>query len=214
MGETLPGNPWTGGFALEYLTKFITEALEESAGLKKKLAGGSLKPVEDAVLAIYRSLAGGNKLILMGNGGSASDAEHIAAELAGRFGRDRRALPAIAITTNGAVFSAISNDYGYKFSFSRQIEALAQPGDVVAGFSTSGRSENIIAALGEARSRGCTTVGFTGSHAEYIRSLCDIVISVPSTNTARIQEVHITIGHVICELVEKMILGDVVPNEG
>jgi len=196
------------------LILFIAEVLGESARLKNELAGSSLKPVEDTVLAIHRALTGGNKIILMGNGGSASDAEHITAELVGRFHLERRALPAIALSSNGPVLSAVSNDYGYRYSFSRQIEALAAPGDIVLGLSTSGRSENIIIALSEARSKGCITIGFTGNYVEEMKGLCDIVLSVPSSQTARIQEVHITIGHIVCELVEKMIFGDVVKNDG
>ena len=151
---------------------------------------------------VERCLAGGNKLLLAGNGGSASDAQHIAAELLSRFQTDRDPLPALALTTDSAVLTAIGNDYGYEEVFARQLRGLARPGDVFLALSTSGRSPNVLAALRAAREIGVTTIGFTGSHDSPLRALCDICLAAPSQETALIQQVHIVAAHAICGLVE------------
>jgi len=148
----------------------------------------------------------GNKLIIFGNGGSAADAQHIAAELGGKFHKERDPLPAIAITTNTSMVTAIANDFGYEEIFSRQVRGISVKGDVVIGISTSGNSINVINAIEAAKKVGCTTVVFTGASGK-LKSIADYVISVPSADTPRIQEVHITAGHIICYLVEEALFG-------
>jgi D-sedoheptulose 7-phosphate isomerase len=141
-------------------------------------------------------------VLLFGNGGSAAEAQHIAAELIGRFGRERRALPALALTTDTSALTAISNDFGFERVFARQIEALARPGDVAVALSTSGASPNILAGARAARARGCVVVGITGAGGAELAGLCHAVVMVPSTLSSRIQEASLTIGHVWCEIVE------------
>lgn len=144
----------------------------------------------------------GNKVVFFGNGGSAADAQHLAAELAGRFSLDRGPLPAIALTTNSSVLTAIANDYGYEHVFARQVKALVQPGDVVIGISTSGESPNVIKGIEEARRCGATTVAFTGDKGK-LKDAAELALCVRSAETPHIQEAHITAGHIICALVEK-----------
>jgi D-sedoheptulose 7-phosphate isomerase len=144
----------------------------------------------------------GNKLLIFGNGGSASDAQHIAAELVGRFIKERAGLPAIALNTDTSILTSVGNDYGYESIFSRQIEALSKHGDVVMGISTSGNSKNVVKALKTARTLSCQTVGLLGKDGGEIKEMTDINIIVPSDSTARIQEMHILIGHMLCEAVD------------
>ena len=144
----------------------------------------------------------GKKLLIFGNGGSAADAQHIAAELTGRYKTERRGLPAIALTTDTSALTAIGNDYGYDRVFQRQVEALANEGDVIIGISTSGNSKNVILALEEAKKLGCKTIGFSGKGGGEMNEVCDINLVVPSDNTPRIQEMHIMIGHIICQSVD------------
>jgi D-sedoheptulose 7-phosphate isomerase len=145
----------------------------------------------------------GGKLLVMGNGGSAADAQHFVAEIVGRFKLERAALPAVALTTDTSILTAIGNDYGYDSVFSRQIEALATDQDVVIGISTSGNSANIFKALTGARLRGCRTVGLLGKDGGSIKGVCDLSLIVPCDDTPRIQEGHITIIHIVCDLTEK-----------
>lgn len=145
----------------------------------------------------------------MGNGGSAADAQHIAGEMIGRFKMNRRPLPAIAITTDSSVMTAIANDFGYDLCFSRQVEALVKAGDIVLAFTTSGNSKNILNAVKIARDLKAITVGFTGMGGGLLKNEVDFCIKVPSSNTPRIQECHITIGHILCSLIEKDIFGHV-----
>ncbi len=147
-------------------------------------------------------LAGGGKILWMGNGGSAADSQHMAAEFVGRFTRERRGLASIALTTNTSILTAVGNDYGYEKIFSRQIDALCKPGDIVVGISTSGNSPNIIEAMKLARERQATTVGFTGGDGGAMKADADYCLTVPSKVTARIQEAHILIGHLLCDWVE------------
>lgn len=167
----------------------------------------ALKSCTDSIAAAAalaaKALAGGNKLLLCGNGGSAGDAQHIAAELVGRFVADRRALPAIALTTDTSALTAIANDYGYDQVFSRQLEALSQPGDVLIAISTSGRSANVNAACELAKTRGCAVIGLSGKSGGELNTLADVSVVVPSDSTARIQECHILIGHIWCDLIER-----------
>lgn len=150
--------------------------------------------------AVY---ARGGKVLLCGNGGSAADAQHIAAEFVGRFETERRGLPAIALTTDTSALTAITNDHGYERVFARQVEALALPGDLVVGISTSGNSPNVLTAIMSAQKIGCRTVGMTGQQGKRLASLCDSAVLVPSDRTARIQEAHIVIGHIWCEMVDE-----------
>lgn len=145
----------------------------------------------------------GGKLLVMGNGGSAADAQHFVAEIVGRFKMERRGLPAIALSTDTSILTAIGNDYGFDRVFHRQIEALALPGDLVVGISTSGNSTNVLLALELAREKGCRTVGLLGKDGGSIRALCDLALIVPTNDTPRVQEGHITIIHIVCDLLEK-----------
>ena len=156
---------------------------------------------------IWEALKGGKKILLCGNGGSAADAQHIAAELVGRYEQERRAFPAIALTTDTSALTAVSNDYGYEGVFARQVEALAAPGDVLIAISTSGKSPSIIKAADQARSMGCKAIALTGCSGEPLSSHCDLVVLVPSSRTSRVQEGHITIGHLWCELVDRKLTG-------
>jgi len=155
-----------------------------------------------ACVLVSEAIVDGKKLLLFGNGGSAADAQHIAAELTGRYKSERRGLPAIALTTDTSALTAIGNDYGYKEIFKRQVEALANEGDVVIGISTSGNSKNVIKALKKAKKLGCKTIGFSGRDGGKMNTVCDINIVVPSDDTPRIQEMHILIGHIICQSVD------------
>jgi D-sedoheptulose 7-phosphate isomerase len=148
------------------------------------------------------TLARGNKVLLCGNGGSAADAQHIAAELTGRYKTKRRGLPGIALTTDTSALTAIGNDFGYDRVFDRQVEALAKEGDLLIGISTSGNSKNIINALKVAKDLGCRTIGLSGCNGGKMNGLCDVNIIVPSDDTPRIQEMHILIGHIMCQAID------------
>jgi D-sedoheptulose 7-phosphate isomerase len=160
--------------------------------------------VENACKTVIETLRNGHKILLCGNGGSASDAQHIAAELTGRYKRERRGLPGIALTTDTSALTAIANDYGYEKVFSRQVEALANEGDLLIGISTSGNSDNVIEALRRASELGCQTLGLSGNDGGKMNTVCDLNIIIPSDNTARIQEMHILIGHILCQAVDNM----------
>ncbi|MBX7491000.1 D-sedoheptulose 7-phosphate isomerase [Helicobacter turcicus] len=164
----------------------------------------SLVPIlEIAAKMAIDTLKGGNKILLCGNGGSAADAQHIAAELTGRYKKERQGLSAIALTTDTSALTAIGNDYGYNFVFSRQFEALAREGDMLWGISTSGESKNVLNALECARKMGCKTLGFSGRDGGTMQKLCDVLLISPSNDTPRIQEMHILMGHILCDLIEK-----------
>jgi len=161
--------------------------------------------VTNVTEVLLEALQRGNKPLLFGNGGSAADAQHIAAELVGRFAFDRCPLPALALSVNSSCLTAIGNDYGFEFVFARQIQALGHAGDVAIGISTSGNSPNVVCALERAKTMGLHTVGFTGRRGGKLKTLVDHCICVPSEETPRIQECHILIGHIISELVERAI---------
>jgi len=180
----------------------IKQSLNESADLKRRIAETLSPDILQAAQWIHRSLAQGGKLLLMGNGGSAGDAQHIAAELVGRFKAERQALPAIALTVDSSSLTALGNDYGFESIFERQIKALTKPDDVVLGISTSGNSENIIRGLKRANELGAVTIALLGNEGGRARQHAALALVVPSGDTARIQEAHITIGHIICELIE------------
>jgi len=162
-------------------------------------------PVFRAVEAIAGALAHGGKVLVFGNGGSASDAQHFASELVGRYVGERRALPAIALTVDTSVLTAVGNDYGFDRVFARQIEALGRSGDVAVGISTSGQSRNVLVAFAAARERGVTAVALTGGDGGPIGTAADIHVNVPDRNPPRVQEVHRTLLHVICELLERQL---------
>jgi D-sedoheptulose 7-phosphate isomerase len=166
----------------------------------------NLGPTLVAAQAVAEALGAGRALLIFGNGGSASDAQHTAAELVGRFKRERAALPAIALTTDTSILTSIANDYSFKQVFARQIEAVGRPGDVAFGISTSGESPNILAGLQTARQRKLKTIALTGRDGGRVGAAADIHVNVPDENTARVQEVHRTLLHVICELVELSVL--------
>jgi len=155
-----------------------------------------------ACIIASEALKNGHKILLCGNGGSAADAQHIAAELSGRYKSDRRGLPGIALTTDTSVLTAVGNDFGFDRIFDRQVEALAREGDVLIGISTSGHSKNVVRALSLARNMGCRTIGLSGRDGGVMSEFCDINIIVPSEDTPRIQEMHIMIGHIICQAID------------
>ena len=162
-----------------------------------------LSLVEKAGEICIEALKNGGKIILCGNGGSAADAQHIAAELSGRFKKERRALAGIAITTDTSALTAIGNDYGYEFVFSRQVEAIGQKGDVLIGISTSGNSKNVINAIESAKKIGMKIITLTGKDGGKMKDMGDVNIIIPSNNTPRIQEMHILLGHMICALIDE-----------
>lgn len=161
---------------------------------------------------ISHALRNGHKVLVMGNGGSAADAQHFAAELVGRFLMERKGLPAIALTTDTSILTAIGNDYGYDEVFSRQVEALARPQDVVIGLSTSGNSKNVLYALDKAKALECVTIGLLGRDGGAIGRVVDLLLTVPVHDTPHIQEAHVTIIHILCDLVEKALFATGVPD--
>lgn len=163
--------------------------------------------IDSCALMLAMALQAGRKVLVMGNGGSAADAQHLAAELVGRFLLDRRALPAIALTTDSSILTAVGNDYGFDQVFKRQVEALALPGDVVVGISTSGNSSNVLQGLQAAREIGCRTVGLLGRDGGSVAALAEFNLIVPAMETPRIQEVHAIIIHILCDQVETMLFG-------
>ena len=184
------------------VTDTVSQMLQESAEVKlavKTVLADRIATFAEWMTDTYQH---DGKVILFGNGGSMCDAAHIAGELVGRYKKERRALPAIALS-EPAILTAIGNDYEYNYVFARQVEAWAMPGDLAVGISTSGKSPNVLAALRVARERGARTVAMTGATGEGMAEIADLVLAVPSSNTPRIQECHITIGHIVCELVEQ-----------
>ena len=180
----------------------IKQQLKEHQDVIRAVEENLMPVIAQAAGMIIESLGNGRKLLLMGNGGSAADAQHFAAEIVGRFRLERRGLPAIALCTDTSILTAVGNDYGFASIFSRQVEALAVEGDVVIGISTSGSSENVFLALSLARRMGCRTVGLLGSDGGTIRDIVDIDLTVPCRATPRIQEGHILMIHILCHLVE------------
>ncbi len=183
-------------------TQLVASMLAEAAALHERIRKGRLEPVVAAADAIIASLKSGGKLLLFGNGGSAADAQHVAAELVGRFQHDRAALAAVALTTDTSVLTSIGNDDSYERVFARQVEALGRAGDVAFGISTSGLSPNVISALETAKAKGLRTVGLTGRDGGHVGKVVEIHVNVPAESAARVQEVHRTLLHAICELVE------------
>ncbi len=178
----------------------VATEIEESISVHKELMN-SVNAIESAAKMLLKAYGRGRKMVIFGNGGSAADAQHIAAELVGRFKMERKALPALALTVNTSILTAISNDYSYDMAFARQVEASCVEGDVAIGISTSGKSRNVIKALETARGMGVGTIGMTGRNG-FPDGVADLQIRVPSTSTQRIQECHILIGHILSGLVE------------
>jgi D-sedoheptulose 7-phosphate isomerase len=179
-------------------------AIRETVAVHEQLLQPAvLADLERAAGLMADALRGGGKLLVFGNGGSAADATHIAAEFVGRFLREREAWPALSLSDNASAVTAISNDYGFDRVFARQVEALGRPGDVALAISTSGTSANVVAAVEAARERGLATIGLTGGDGGALRELCDVCLVAPSTETPRIQEAHTTIYHVLCDLAEQ-----------
>lgn len=183
--------------------------LQDSIDTKKALLTTNLDIIRNIADVLVRAFKNNHRLYLIGNGGSAADAQHIAGELIGRFKMNRRPLPAVALTTDTSVITALANDFGYDTCFARQVEALANPGDVILAFSTSGNSKGILNAVQIARNRGVITIGFTGKDGGLLKDAVDICLKIPSDNVPRIQECHITVGHILCSIVEKEIFGTV-----
>jgi len=193
---------------LDRARKIVADSLKESAAVKCIIAETIVDELIEVVDMIVRSFKSGGKLLILGNGGSAADAQHIAAELVWRFYQsEREALPAIALTTDTSIMTAVGNDYGVNRIFSRQVEARDGPDDVVVGISTSGNSPNVLEAMAVARKKGAKTVGLSGKSGGKLGEIVDLIIRVPSSSTPRIQEAHITIGHIICHLVEERMFG-------
>lgn len=184
---------------LEEMYRQLDAHLQVIEQMKKTLA----EPICACVSLICSTFKKGGKIIVMGNGGSAADAQHFAAEMIGRFMLERKALPAIALTTDSSVLTSIGNDYGFESVFARQIEALAAPNDLVVGISTSGNASNVINAIRAAKAKGVTTVGLIGCEGGEMCGLVDLALTVPSLQTPRIQEAHTTIIHLLCDLVER-----------
>lgn len=186
-----------------YITAQIQETQHVMAGMLADEA--LLARVEAAAGACITALNNGGKVLLAGNGGSAADAQHIAGEFVSRFAFDRPGLPAIALTTDTSILTAIGNDYGYDKLFARQVQAHAQKGDVFIAYSTSGKSPNVIAALQEANNRGVVCIGMTGNRGGPMKELCDHYLDVPSGDTPKIQEGHAVLGHILCGVVERVL---------
>jgi len=183
----------------------LARSLKEHLDAIQALLDSRLSEIEAAGRLMCAALDAGNKILLCGNGGSAADAQHIAAELVGKYEQERRAFPAVSLTTDTSALTALSNDYGYEEVFARQVEALATAGDVLIAISTSGKSRNIVKAVEKARALGCKTIALTGCSGEPLASCCDLAVVVPSERTSRVQEAHITIGHLWCEMVDAML---------
>ena len=184
---------------MQSITKFeFSEHLKTAQATLEYIAG----PLEIAANLCIDCLQNGGKILIFGNGGSAADAQHIAAEMVGRYKVERKGLPAIALTTDTSALTSIGNDYGYNHIFDRQVEALANEGDAVIGISTGGSSANVISALKLANKLGCKTIGLSGRDGGEMNALCDINLVVPAEDTPRIQEMHIVIGHTICHLID------------
>jgi D-sedoheptulose 7-phosphate isomerase len=180
----------------------VLNSFRSGTDLRNQVARDCGENIVDAAMLIARCLRGGGKLLLFGNGGSAADAQHLAAEFVGRFRIERQALPAIALTTDSSILTAVGNDYGFDQIFARQVQALGRPGDVAIGISTSGNSPNVTSAITQAAKQELKTIGLVGKDGGALAKCVDISITVASTNVAMIQECHITIGHILCELVE------------
>ena len=204
--KNFPTRSESSGFGMEVRQR-IAQSLRDAASVHTSLSRTHCEQIAQAAARMTNALRAGRKIIWFGNGGSATQSQHMAAEFVGRFGKDRRSLHSISLTENMASVTAIANDYDYRRIFARQLEGLAQAGDVAVGLSTSGSSGNVLEGLITAKRIGLATIGLTGSSGGQMRALCDLCLCVPSTETARIQEAHLTVGHVLCGLVEETLIG-------
>ncbi len=182
----------------------VAEIREHQETVAKLYEPALMNAITAAARLVTATISGGKKILIFGNGGSASDAQHIAAEFTGRYVKERRGLPAIALTTDTSALTAISNDYGFSRVFARQVEALSQPGDLVIGISTSGNSENVLRGLEMAKNIHCHTLGFSGNGGGKMAGLSDVLLNVNCRTTARIQEMHILLGHILCSAVDRL----------
>jgi len=194
-------------------SKLITEFVAESLRVKTEFFEENKDRIAQTAEVIAHGLRNGRKMLFFGNGGSAADSQHLAAEMVGRFGPDRSALAAIALSTDTSILTAVGNDYGYEKVFARQIEALGQAGDIAIGISTSGNSPSILEALDVARAKNLYTVGFTGESGGKMNGRTEMLFRVPSRQTPRIQETHILLGHIICELVDRELFPEAYPTD-
>ncbi|HTL71010.1 MAG TPA: D-sedoheptulose 7-phosphate isomerase [Candidatus Eisenbacteria bacterium] len=185
----------------------IEQDIRDGIRVKEELLKSHVAVIEKAARLIGDCLKKGNKLLFFGNGGSASDSQHLAAEFVGRYEKERRALPAIALTTDTSILTAVANDYGYDRVFERQVEALGRPGDVAVGISTSGNSKSVILGIAKARELGLSTIVFSGRSGGELKGKADLELIVPSQKTSRIQETHILVGHILCERTDELLSG-------
>jgi D-sedoheptulose 7-phosphate isomerase len=195
------------------VSALIEHFVSESLRVKARFFEENKERIGETAETIAHGLRNGHKMLLFGNGGSAADSQHLAAEMVGRFGPDRAPLAAIALSTDTSILTAVGNDYGYERVFARQIEALGQPGDTAIGISTSGNSPSVLEALDVARNKGLFTVGFTGETGGKMNGRTEVLFRVPSGVTARIQETHILLGHILCELVDRQLFPEVYPTD-
>ena len=191
------------------MSNYIVNQIEEAIQVQQRMLNNDelLGKITISANKCIDSLKSGKKILLAGNGGSAADSQHIAGELVSRFAFDRPGLAAIALTTDTSILTAIGNDYGYECLFSRQIQALGEDGDIFIAYSTSGKSPNILKAITEAKDRGIYTIGLTGNRKAEMNDICDIILVVPSSDTPKIQEGHLIIGHILCGIIENKIFG-------
>lgn len=183
----------------------IISILRESADLKLQFAKDSCEIIEKVTNVVVDSLNSGGKILLFGNGGSAADCQHLASEFVNRFKKERAGLAAISLTTDSSLLTSISNDSSFDQVFARQIDTIGSKADIAVGITTSGKSKNVIEGLKKAKDKGLTTVAFSGKYIKKLSKISDFIIQVPSNSTPRVQEIHITVGHIICELVESAI---------
>jgi D-sedoheptulose 7-phosphate isomerase len=191
----------------------IDQFVKESLRVKAKFFEENKDRIAQTAATIAHGLRGGRKVLFFGNGGSAADSQHLAAELVGRFGPDRAPLAGIALTTDTSILTALGNDYGYEKVFSRQIEALGHAGDTAIGISTSGNSPSVLEALEAARAKGLFTIGFTGESGGKMMGRAEVLFCVPSRQTPRIQETHLLLGHILCDLVDRELFPEIYPTD-
>jgi D-sedoheptulose 7-phosphate isomerase len=194
-------------------SQLIDEFVAENLRIQAQFFQENTERIAQTAGVIAHALRNGRKMVFFGNGGSAADAQHLAAEMVGRFGPDRSALPAISLSTDTSVLTAVANDCGYERVFARQIEALGQTGDIAIGISTSGNSPNVLLALDAARAKSLFTIGFTGETGGEMKDRTEVLFRVPSRQTPRIQETHILLGHIICELVDRELFPSAYPAD-
>lgn len=188
---------------MDKFSKIVNKSFKDSIDTKKAFLKLYESRIVEVGLIMAQALEDGNKIVFFGNGGSAADSQHLAAEIVGRYKKERKGLPSIALTTDTSILTAVGNDYGFDTIFERQIEALCIPGDIAVGISTSGNSPNVIRGLMKAQDLGATTVAFSGKQGGKVLDIAHYTFVVPSDDTARIQECHITLGHILCEIIDE-----------